>query len=244
MKPRVAVGLLAAACLGCSRAPLPEDPGAKIYHDAVVLFATLSDETHALSYRDPRFDDVMSLCNQVPPASELRPKADALASRIREARVDADARDKESAQMQARAMAPPEFQAQPDMPLPVAAPVPVAGAGAPGTRVSAPSGSPWDAPSSVPRTSTPIDPAKRGQLPDWYRQKGYFGLKPDAPPGSTPPTPSAAAAIPASPASTPQPSARPQARPAPPPDSQGPPAVFGLPGPAGHAFQAPAPPTQ
>jgi hypothetical protein len=241
MKPYVALGLWAMVCFGCSRARPPEDPGAKLYHDAVVLFATLSDETHDLSYRDPRFDDVMSLCSQVPTISDIRPKADALAGRIREARVEAEAHDKESAAMQARALAPIEFQAQPGVPLPATVPVPAGVGSSPQAANHGASSS--ATPSYQPRTSTPIDPAKRGQLPDWYRQKGYFGLKPDAPPGSKPPATSAAtAAIPGSADPAAQRSAVLPSRAAPPPDSQAPPAVFGLPGPAGRAFQPPPPP--
>ena len=111
--PRAAACLALLASVGACRRPRPlEDPGEASYHQAVLLFAKLSGETQDLSYRDPRFDQVLTLLGGVALESELRPKADALGVRIRSARAEAEARDRASEESRLRAEAGPGFQAE------------------------------------------------------------------------------------------------------------------------------------
>jgi len=232
-------GLTALAVVACRRPLPPEDPGARPYHDAVVLFAKLSDDTQDLSYRDPRFDDVIALCGEVPGASELRSKADALAGRIRQARADADRLDQESARLKAQAEATPDFLPEPRAVWPVGIATPPGASNAPSAAGStADLGSfGGSAPGAVPR---PFDPSKPRPLPDWYRQKGYFGLSANGASANGTDAPTAAPADAPAAASAPAASPRAKAQPKP-PAPVGPPPVFGLPGPAGRVLSPPAP---
>jgi hypothetical protein len=238
----LAVAALAASALGCSRAPLPEDPGQRPYHDAVVLFAKLSDDTQDLTYRDPRFDDVIDLCGQVPPTSELRPKADALAGRIRQARTEAEAHAREAAQLRAQAEASPDFQPEPRVALPATAQptVPPGSANSAGANAAPGAGSVGSYEASSQAGARRYDAAHPAPLPEWYRKKGYFGGSPEAaavPAADSVGAPAAPADVAPAPP-TPAPPVRTQAAPVQP---VGPPPVFGLPGPAGHALAPPPP---
>jgi hypothetical protein len=95
----------------CHRAPV-EDPAEQVYRGAVQLFAQASAASHDLTYRDPRFDPVLTALAQIPEGSEFRSEADALATRIRTARERANAADAESQKAIDRALAQPTFESQ------------------------------------------------------------------------------------------------------------------------------------
>ena len=213
------LGLAAAAC----RKPPPPDPAEAAYRHAVELFAKASADTHDLTYRDSRFDAVLDALAEVPSGDELRPKAEALAQQILVARRQAAAADQASDEQVARALSDPSFVARPrDAPFPAAAP----GAGATSGAAGAPAwrGTSW----------TGSTPSGGQQLPDWYRQAGYLGLRPRAAPAAAAvaPAPGPRIAVPPviAPSRPPPPGS---VQPAAPPPA---PAVFGLPGPAGRAL--------
>jgi hypothetical protein len=227
---------------GACRKPVAVDPADALYHRAIELFAKASADTHDLTYRDPRFDEVLTALGEVPPGSELRGKADALAEQIRQARAEAERADLDSKKALSDALASPEFSPRPrDAALPV-------GMGKGGTR----SADGRDLPirpgfgytgRSSPASAVPT--AGESRLPAWYKQAGYMGLGKRviglAATGSTggaaavtgpPPAPPAADATAATAPAAAPPSLAP-AEAAPPP--AGPPPIFGLPGPAGRA---------
>ncbi len=208
----LALGLSSVAC----RKPPPPDPAEVAYRRAVEMFARFAAQTHDLTYRDPRFDNVLAALALVPAGDPLRAKADALAREILAARRQATDEDAKSAGVVAKALAPAPFVPAPHdapFPTPPAAPAGATGAGAPQW-----SGGGWEGASSE---ATP--------LPDWYRKAGYLGLgrRPPSPASSVPP-PVVAASPPAAPAPAQRPSAAPPPRPQP--------AIYGLPGPAGRAL--------
>ncbi|MHB8418610.1 MAG: hypothetical protein ACYDCL_11070 [Myxococcales bacterium] len=213
----------AAALAACRKAP-PADPAEAAYRRAVDLFAKASAETHDLSYRDPQFDAVLEALAEVPAGDELRPKADALAGQIREARHEAELLDREGDERVAAALSEPNF-----VPLPQDAPMPAAKAAGPSgaERPAAAGGGVW--------WPTPERPGQIGKdgLPAYYRMAGYFGYgKQKASPASEAP------AKPETGATPPPAAAAPTVRSAsPPPEApQGPPSIYGLPGPANRAL--------
>ena len=228
MRPLRLLSLLASLTLtaACRRPPPPEDPAQAAYRSAAQLFAAASAASGDLSYRDPRFDEVLVALALVPPGSDPAPKALALAARIREARARANAADEASAREVEAALAPPGFN-----PLPRDAKF---------TRPSVRSRA-GEPPSSnaISASWSPAFVASKsgaGKLPDWYRQAGYLGL------GQRPTAPEAPAAVaaPTDPdggaAAKDSSTTRRRASPAP-TSTPAPPAVYGLPGPAGKALR-------
>jgi hypothetical protein len=224
-----AAAVLAAALVGC-RKPPPDDPAEAAYRHAVELFAKVSGETHDLSYRDPRFDEVLAALAAVPADADLRPKADALTRQILVARSEAEVLDQEGNEKVATALAQPEF-----VPLPKDAPMP--SKGRPGGTGATPP------PPAVPTWSwaAPVGPGTPGlgnrQLPAYYQR--HFD---NAPPGAAPPAVVAPPAADAPGPETPAPPVPPgpQVRagtPSTTQDSQSPPPVYGLPGPAARALR-------
>jgi hypothetical protein len=229
----VALGVALGAC----DKPLPPDPAEAAYHQAIELFAKASADTGDLTYRNPRFDEVLAALAEVPHGDELRAKADALAQQILTARAEANRADGESADAVAQALAAPEFSPQArDVPFPLPGGVGKPGAKAAGSQTASDNvgyGGGGYSPSASRKSSA--------SLPDWYRQAGYLGLgkhpRAAAPTGQAaaatgpPPPADPAANTPAGPAQSSN-TAPSTATPAVP---QGPPPIFGLPGPAGRA---------
>ncbi len=242
MRRRSSLGLLLLALCACDKPPIV-DPAEVAYRHAMDLFAKACTDTHDLTYRDPRFDAVLEALALVPQGDELRAKADALVQQIKTARAEADRADAESNSQISQALEPPTFSPQErDAPFPVMgkAGAPAAGAGA-ARQVSSNFGYAGSA-------SPPSAAARRAadsKLPEWYRRAGYLGYgKRPAAPGATGPTGQAApptgppppAAEAANTASGPAPNANLAPSSATPVVPQGPPPVFGLPGPAGRAI--------
>jgi hypothetical protein len=229
---------LALTVVAC-RKPVVEDPAEVAYHHAIELFAKASAESHDLSYRDPRFDAVLTALGEVPQGTSFRAKADQLVQQIVLARAEADRIDHDSNNAISQALAPVQFN-----PLERSVPLPSHGKPAagpqPSTAPTAPEATGYAGTAAVPRA-----PGER-KLPDWYRQAGYLGLgkRPGTVPGAAP-TPTGVAAAPAAetpevaaaPPATESPAApaSPSAAPNPSSPPTGPPQVFGLPGPAGRA---------
>ncbi len=230
-----AAALLAA--LACKPAPLPEDPAQLAYRRAVRLFAALSADAGDLFYRDPRFDGVLELLAEVPPGSEPFPKAQELARRIRAGRAEAEREDEAQARAVDEALGDPNFRAvgrwSPVKPASAAAPAPAAADAAPGVGAGLVGGAPGFQPGGRGVFVQGI-----GQLPDWYRQAGYFGL------GGSPLAAEPAASASAPPAADPTGAAAPSPSPARPRQAassatapSASPAVYGVPGPAGRALR-------
>ncbi len=208
----------AAAC----RKPIPVDPAEEAFHKAVTQFAEVSKLTQDLTYRDVRFDSVLEALDQIPANADPKPRATALAERIRGARALADAQDRSSAFAQAQAEAPPPFDPQPRMPPPAlrSASKPIAQ-----PEPNAPQPGRNEPPSGAPTSKSPVG----RRLPSWYAS--YFGTGDQAQDGGA--AKADAEPLPAPDSPTPPPRKR-----APPAtDPAAPPPVFGVPGPAGSALQ-------
>jgi len=241
--------LLLLILVACGKPPIV-DPAEEAYRHAMELFSKASAETHDLTYRDPRFDDVLAALALVPQGDELRGKADALVQRIKLARAEADRADGESNNAISQALAAPEFNPQPrdaPFPVPTKSSVVKSTAVARGPSELDNMGAGMGA-GSYPGASPPVQ--KNSKLPSFYRQAGYLGAGKGSglgPPALGPPNPQQSAALgPPQPAAqtadtavaqeppTQAPDAPPSAPPPGPPP--GPPPVFGLPGPAGRAI--------
>ncbi len=239
--PRGWTLVAAALAIGGCRKPPPPDLAEAAYRHAVELFAKASADTHDLTYRDPRFDGVLAALAEVPAGDELRPKADALGQQILDARRRADALDREGEQKVAEALAEPAF-----VPLPVDAPMPAPG----GARRGGPGATGATGPATLSSGWTPSSSpgaAQRGgdtELPFYYRLAGYLGYHRSAggAPVQSSAAPAAAPPPPPAEAKAPSPAPSPRAAPSSAPAQQGPPAVYGLPGPAGRALILPQPP--
>jgi hypothetical protein len=161
---------VALALVACTKHT--EDPAEAAYGKAVAQFAALSAETKDLTYRDPRFDQVLEALDAVPSGSEASDRARALGQRIRLARAAADQDDKRSQQELQEATAAPVF-----VPEPSEAVAPVMPK-RPGTE-------PEPMPHAAGSVALAVAPtaAQTGitpSLPDWYQQAGY-GTPPPAP---------------------------------------------------------------
>jgi hypothetical protein len=207
--------LVALSVLAC-RKPVPIDPAEEAFHRAVTQFAEVSKLTQDLTYRDPRFDPILDALDQIPVGTDAKPRAVALAERIRGARTLANSQERTSELLQAQAEAPPAFQPQARFlsappPKPSAMPEARAGQGAPG---------PVESGGGVAIARTP------GKLPAWYAN--YFGGADKVEDGGAPQADATAVTAPDAP---------PPPRRTPNTESTAPPPVFGLPGPAGGALQ-------
>src|SRR5581483_1020387 len=169
---RLGFALLALAT-GCRRPASATDPAEAAYHAAVLQFAETSKATQDLSYRDPRFDSILEALDRIQSSAESKPKAMALADRIRSARAAASALDRASALIQAQADEVPPVQPQ-TITLP---PVPKATAAPPAEMpVAAPGGDTIDLAGGAPPAGGLPAGGKRHALPAWYA--GYFGGPP------------------------------------------------------------------
>ncbi len=209
------IALSASAC----RKPAPLDPAEAAFHEAVTRFAEVSKLTGDLTYRDGRFDPILEALDRIPAESEAKPRALALAERIRGARALASSQERSSELLQAQAEAPPAFEPQPRLP---SSPAP----GQPARKEAQPA--PAEPGYDEPLSGGAVAKASGRRLPPWYA--GYFATGDridDA--GAT----GADAPDVAVPSPTPKPASKPSGKDEAP---VGPPAVFGVPGPAGGAL--------
>jgi hypothetical protein len=168
-RPTIVAFALALALVACTRRT--EDPAEAAYGKAVAQFAALSAETKDLTYRDPRFDQVLEALDAVPSGSEAADRARALGQRIRLARTAADQDDNRRQQELQEATAAPVFVPGPAEPVapvmpkrPIVEQAPTPRAGGSVALAVAPTAA-----------QTGITPS----LPDWYQQAGY-GTPPPA----------------------------------------------------------------
>jgi hypothetical protein len=188
------------------------------------MFAQASGASQDLSYRDPRFDAVLSALAEVPMGSEFRSQAEALANRIRQARARANASDAESKEAIDRALAQPAFESQGKMtgtfpsaqpPRPPGAPVPAS----PPTSFSGPRADSSQNAAAAARALQRSLPAEDQEPPEEEVGSNAASASEESDePGKPPPPATAAPAKPPSPPPTP------------------PGQIFGLPGPAGKAM--------
>jgi hypothetical protein len=209
--------LLIALGVSACRKPAPVDPAEAAFHEVVTRFAEVSKLTKDLSYRDARFDPILGALDQIRAESEAKPRALALAERIRAARALASSQERSSELLQAQAEAPPAFEPQARLPPPAATKRT--------TAIDAPPASSEQG-YAEPVSGGPVATAPGHRLPSWYA--GYFGTDDkiqDA--GASEPDATAVNAPPSKPARK---ESGKGAR------SVAPPPVFGLPGPAGSAL--------
>lgn len=234
-------GVVLALCaipLACHKPPPPTDPGAGLYHEAVVAFASASAQTRDLSYRDPHFDAVLDKLRLVPLESEARAKAEALTRRITEGRALARQQELESLDLRAGAELAPQFRPEPQVIFPA---VRGADAGLVSARQPPGGGAPAvGLPSTIIPAGAPFDPLKPRALPEWYRRSAEPSRSSPAMDdtataagSSAAPSPEAVSEPSESPSAPPH---RAAARPPVAPASEAPPPVFGLPGPSNHAL--------
>jgi hypothetical protein len=227
---RARASALALSCLcgsGIACHKPVEDPSEAAYGQAVARFAQLSAQTQDLTYRDPRFDEVLADLARIPADSEAGMRAAALVQHIRQGRTVATQADQKTAQALQQAIAAPGFVPERRAwAAPLAAP--------PNPTVDRPpvlQGAPLTASAGLPQPGAPAP------LPDWYRQRGFLTDQPVAPSLPPPPPPGeepvdVVAGAPDASASTSTPSPAPS-------NDGGRPHIFGLPGPAGRALGPP-----
>lgn len=235
------LGLLFLVLGACEKPPVV-DPAEVAYRHAMDLFAKASADTQDLTYRNPRFDEVLAALALVPQGDELRTKADRLAEQIRQARAEADRADGESNSKLDEALAAPSFNPQPrDAPFPMPTKPGAAKGVAPAQPMPVSPGY-----SGTPYPSGGQHPPPSSKVPSFYKQYLSANNRPGtAPPGVAGPSGEESAALgppkPGANVTTTDTAAAPPAEAAPvgtptlgPPP--GPPPVFGLPGPAGRAI--------